>query len=261
MPCLCPTAVACADAAPAMPHGTPASHLPLLPPSLCPALPPAPYSCLRRWRACAAAWTWMCLWPASWMWWRGRAPTAATPTQRMCWRCVGVCQRGRRHAPQSSIGVPTSFHMQPAPLSAPTYLTRPASPPPPGLPAQIIIGRNQGTNMQLNDGEISGQHAAVRWSSVDKCWKVRGRGGWRMAGRAMLCTLPHPGYCPQGPETHMLSWLPSPPPPPPHQHLLTHTHAHATPPNTTHAGGRPGLAQRHAAQRRADQRGGAQARA
>lgn len=31
--------------------------------------------------------------------------------------------------------------------------------------------------MQLNDGEVSGQHAAVRWSSVDKCWKVRLRRG------------------------------------------------------------------------------------
>jgi hypothetical protein len=37
---------------------------------------------------------------------------------------------------------------------------------------QIIIGRNAGATMQLADGEVSGQHAAVRWSSVDKCWKV-----------------------------------------------------------------------------------------
>ncbi|KAL4432531.1 hypothetical protein ABPG77_000468 [Micractinium sp. CCAP 211/92] len=37
---------------------------------------------------------------------------------------------------------------------------------------EIIIGRNQDVTMQLNDGEVSGQHAAVRWSSVDKCWKV-----------------------------------------------------------------------------------------
>lgn len=37
---------------------------------------------------------------------------------------------------------------------------------------EIVIGRNQGCSLQLNDGEISGQHAAVRWSSVEKCWKV-----------------------------------------------------------------------------------------
>lgn len=37
---------------------------------------------------------------------------------------------------------------------------------------EIIIGRNQGVTMQLNDGEVSGQHASVRWSSVEKCWKV-----------------------------------------------------------------------------------------
>lgn len=44
-----------------------------------------------------------------------------------------------------------------------------------------MIGRNQGCSLQLNDGEISGQHAAVRWSSVEKCWKVGGRqrqAGW-----------------------------------------------------------------------------------
>jgi hypothetical protein len=54
---------------------------------------------------------------------------------------------------------------------------------------QIIIGRNVGATMQLNDGEISGQHASVRWSSVDKCWKVGGQGLRRAHPPCLACTL------------------------------------------------------------------------
>lgn len=40
--------------------------------------------------------------------------------------------------------------------------------------------------MQLSDGEVSGQHAAVRWSSVDKCWKVCGGFAAQAAGGTAL---------------------------------------------------------------------------
>ena len=117
-------------------------------------------------------------------------------------------------------------------------------PPPP----QIVIGRNQGATMQLNDGEISGQHAAVRWSSVDKCWKVRqegggeGRGGQGSTGQAASALRCAPKSC--GHPTLLRPaaddklgariWPTTPACPlclcrllPPLSSLLPHAHAHA----------------------------------
>mgnify|MGYP001146927743 CR=1 FL=1 len=61
-------------------------------------------------------------------------------------------------------------------------------------PLQVVIGRNPGCNMQLNDGEVSSRHLMIHWNTSDKCWQVcvcyarwgRGVRGWA----APLMTLP-----------------------------------------------------------------------
>ena len=150
----------------------------------------------------------MCRWPASWMWWRGPAQAAGTQTQRTCSRWVPAlvlvvlwCAAGGPVLVVQLMvlccaagAIAASVRMVAASVPALRachtcqHACLPLALPP---PPQIVIGRNQGATMQLNDGEISGQHAAVRWSSVDKCWKVRSEAGARRAaqGRAASSRL------------------------------------------------------------------------
>lgn len=93
---------------------------------------------------------------------------------------------------------------EPAGLAARCPAPHRATVSPPCIP-QIIIGRNATAHMQLNDGEVSGQHVAVRWSSVDKCWKVSGRAlGTSYLFWAMQCcfALERCGQVPEGGLAH-----------------------------------------------------------
>ena len=40
------------------------------------------------------------------------------------------------------------------------------------LPLQVTLGRLDNNSLTIQDSEVSGHHAVMRWDSTEKCWQV-----------------------------------------------------------------------------------------
>lgn len=66
----------------------------------------------------------------------------------------------------------------------------------PGVDLQVTVGRNADNTLAVEDNEVSGSHAELRWDARSRCWQARDIGslnGTRLNGTFISNTIRKPG--------------------------------------------------------------------